>query len=109
MLQIRWDLLAKRERFGRHAADHGWDEQARGMAYGGKSRGGDRCDDLLDGGRQVKYNGRPVIGFGQAEIVAPAVTTGPSLWTTAILTSVVGGATSWVVEEIAKKVRGKRR
>ncbi len=57
----------------------------------------------------MKYNGHPVIGFGQAELVAPAATTAPSLWTTAILTSVVGGATSWVVEEIAKKVRKKRR
>jgi membrane protein YqaA with SNARE-associated domain len=55
-------------------------------------------------------NGRPVIGFGQAEtLVPPAAASAPSLWTTAILTSVVGGATSWVVEEIAKKVRGKRR
>lgn len=57
----------------------------------------------------IVRNGHPVIGFGQVELVAPAAATAPSLWTTAILTSVVGGATSWVVEEIAKKVRGKRR
>lgn len=58
----------------------------------------------------VRRNGLPVVGFGQAEtLVPPTATTAPSLWTTAILTSVVGGATSWVVEEIAKKVRGKRR
>jgi membrane protein YqaA with SNARE-associated domain len=58
----------------------------------------------------MRYNGYPVIGFGEAEtLVPPAAATAPSLWTTAILTSVVGGATSWVVDEIAKKVRGKRR
>ena len=56
----------------------------------------------------MKYNGRPVVGFGQAEVVVPAAATGPSAWTVAIVTSVVGGATSWVVEEIAKKVRKKR-
>lgn len=53
--------------------------------------------------------GTPTTGFGQSELVVPVAATVPSLWTTAILTSVVGGATSWVVEEIAKKVRGKRR
>jgi membrane protein YqaA with SNARE-associated domain len=59
---------------------------------------------------RISRNSRPVIGFGQAEtLMAPTVASTPSLWTTAILTSVVGGATSWVVEEIAKKVRGKRR
>jgi len=58
----------------------------------------------------IVRNGRPVVGFGQTEtLVPPAAASAPSLWTTAILTSVVGGATSWVVEEIAKKVRGKRR
>jgi hypothetical protein len=58
----------------------------------------------------MNYNGHPVVGFGQAEVVAPvAAATGPSAWTVAIVTSVVGGAASWVVEEIANKVRGKRR
>ena len=50
---------------------------------------------------------RPVVGFGQAELAAPAVTTSP--WALALATSVVGAATGWVIEEFAQRVRGKRR
>jgi len=57
----------------------------------------------------MNYNGHPVVGFGQTAITTPVPPTGPSAWTVAIVTSVVGGATSWVVEEIAKRVRGKQR
>ena len=53
----------------------------------------------------MNYNGHPVVGFGEQAITTPVPPTGPSAWTVAIVTSVVGGATSWVVEEIAKKVR----
>ena len=52
---------------------------------------------------QLFYGNKPAVGFGQTEVVAPP--TGPSAWTVAIVTSVIGGATSWVVEEISKKVR----
>ena len=41
------------------------------------------------------------IGFGQAEVLAPAVTTSP--WTVAIVTSVIGAATGWVLEEVSKR------
>jgi hypothetical protein len=61
-----------------------------------------RCPD------QVMLSGTPLVGFGQAEIVAPAaVATSP--WAVALATSVVGAATGWVIEEIATRVRGRRR
>lgn len=64
---------------------------------------------IRDGMRYAtpQRDGRPVIGFGQAEIIAPAVTTSP--WVLALTTSVVGAATGWVIEEVATRVRGKRK
>lgn len=56
---------------------------------------------------QVSLGGSPTAGFGQAEIVAPAV--GASPWGVALATSIVGAATGWVIEEIASKVRKKKR
>ena len=50
--------------------------------------------------------GVPLVGFGQAEIVLPtAAATSP--WTVALATSVVGAATGWVIEEIARNFRGR--
>jgi membrane protein YqaA with SNARE-associated domain len=53
--------------------------------------------------------GAPVVGFGQGELVAPAVAAPTSPWTVALVTSVVGAATGWVIEEIATHVRERRR
>jgi hypothetical protein len=49
------------------------------------------------------------IGFGQEEILAPVVAASASPWTLAIATTVLGAATGWVIEEIARNVRGRRR
>ena len=49
------------------------------------------------------------IALGQAEtIVAPAIAA-HSPWAVALVTSVVGAATGWVIEEVARKAKGKRR
>ena len=49
----------------------------------------------------------PVVGFGQGALAAPAAIASP--WTVAIVTSVVGAATGWVLEEVALHARKKRR
>lgn len=52
--------------------------------------------------------GRPVVGFGEETTApAPRPSTGASPWTMALATSVVGAATGWVIEEIARKVRNR--
>jgi len=49
-----------------------------------------------------------LVGFGQSEMLAaPVVATSP--WALALATSVVGAATGWVIEEVARKVRKRRR
>jgi mannitol-specific phosphotransferase system IIBC component len=53
-------------------------------------------------------NGQPVVGLGQVEAVAPVVATA-SPWGLALATSVVGAAAGWCIEEVAKKIRKKRR
>lgn len=64
---------------------------------------------------RIQRGGAPVVGFGQAELAAPAAAAAaagiPSPWTLALATSVVGAATGWVIEEIARNVRNgsKRR
>jgi len=58
---------------------------------------------------QLRLGGAPVVGFGQHEMLIPAVARATSPWTVAITTSVVGAAAGWVLEEIAKSVRGRRR
>jgi len=52
-----------------------------------------------------------VVGFGQEEILAPAVVAAvsPSPWQVALVTTMLGAATGWVIEEVAKVVRGKKR
>jgi len=52
-------------------------------------------------------NGQPVVGLGQVA-VAPVVATA-SPWGLALATSVVGAAAGWCIEEVAKKIRKKRR
>jgi hypothetical protein len=57
----------------------------------------------------VLRNGSP-IGFGQGEtVVAPVAAASASPWPFVLATSMVGAATSWVIEEIAQSFRGKRR
>ena len=59
----------------------------------------------------ILRGGVPVVGFGQGEeLVIPAAVAGAaSPWAVALATSVVGAATGWAIEEIATRVRGRRR
>jgi len=52
-----------------------------------------------------------VVGFGQEEILAPvaAAAASASPWAMALATSVLGAATGWVIEEIARGVRGRKK
>jgi hypothetical protein len=56
---------------------------------------------------QLVRGGAPIVGISEA-IAAPRVT-GTSPWALAIATSVVGAAAGWVIEEVARKVRGRRK
>lgn len=47
-------------------------------------------------------------GVGQGVLVVPAAKVA-SPWTVALTTSVVGAATGWVIEEIARRARRRRR
>jgi len=49
-----------------------------------------------------------VVGFGQEEILAP-VAAAPSPWAVALVTSMLGATTGWLIEEVARSVRGKRK
>jgi hypothetical protein len=61
-----------------------------------------------DGKQTMTRNGRPVIGFGQASLAVPVATASP--WAIALATSVVGAATGWVIEEVARRtIRKKSR
>ena len=53
--------------------------------------------------------GVPVIGFGQAEAVMVPAAVHASPWAVALVTSVVGAATGWVIEEVARHVRERQR
>lgn len=57
----------------------------------------------------ILRGGVPVVGFGQTEAVLVPAATATSPWTVALATSVVGAATGWMIEEIATRVRGRRR
>jgi membrane protein YqaA with SNARE-associated domain len=60
-----------------------------------------------DGKQTVTRNGHPVIGFGQVEALAvPVAATSP--WTVALVTSVVGAATGWAIEEVARRTIRKK-
>lgn len=57
-------------------------------------------------------NGSRVVGFGQEEILAPATVAAvasTSPWKVALVTTVLGAATGWVIEEVARIVRGKKK
>ncbi len=60
-------------------------------------------------GREViRRGGAPTVGFGQAEaLVVPAA--GASPWAMAIGTSMLAAATGWVIEELARGARGKKK
>jgi hypothetical protein len=60
------------------------------------------------GGSQISLRGAP-IGFGQEGLAAPVAAAAGMPWGMALATSVIGAATGWVIEEIATKIRGKRR
>jgi hypothetical protein len=55
----------------------------------------------------LSLGAHPVIGFGQAEAVAPAATTSP--WAVAIVTSIVSAAAGWALDEAAHHARKRRR
>lgn len=55
----------------------------------------------------MKINGVPVVGFGQEDPTPPAAS-GSSPWGMVVATSVVSAAAGWVIEEVARKFRGKR-
>ena len=79
----------------------------------------------------ITRGGRPVAGFalgdpprpsecacnkvlrrdedGQLGSIAAPVATAVSPWALAFTTSVLGAATGWAIEEIASRVRGRRR
>lgn len=59
----------------------------------------------------ILRGGQPVVGIGQGEelVLPAAVASGASPWTLALATSVVGAATGWLIEEVATRVRGRRR
>lgn len=56
----------------------------------------------------VRYNGHPVVGFGE-EPTPPTTTKASSPWPMVLATSVVSAATGWAIDEIAHRVRGKRK
>lgn len=58
---------------------------------------------------QVGLGGAPVIGLDNAVAVPTTAVAGSSPWALALATSVFGAATGWVIEEVARKVRRKRR
>lgn len=56
----------------------------------------------------IQRAGQPTIGFGQPALIAPAVAASP--WHVAVVTSVIGAATGWVIEEVASRtIRKKHR
>jgi len=60
----------------------------------------------------IMHGGRSLVGFGQSEelsIPAVAAAMPPSPWKVAIVTSVLGAATGWLIQEVASGVRGKRQ
>lgn len=55
-------------------------------------------------------NGLPVGSGEVGTVVAPvAVATEASPWTVALVTSAIGTATSWVLEEVVRSARKRRR
>lgn len=48
-------------------------------------------------------------GFGQAAPVAAPAVQATSPWAVALTTSVLGAATGWLIEEVARRARRRRR
>jgi hypothetical protein len=58
----------------------------------------------------IRYNGCPVVGFGVSEMpTPPTVVPKASPWPMVLASSVVSAAAGWAIDEIAHRVRGKRR
>lgn len=58
----------------------------------------------------MNYGGHPVVGFGETEVVAPSTKSRtPSPWPMLLASSVVSAAAGWAIDEVAHRVRGKRR
>ena len=63
----------------------------------------------MDPNEMISLGASPVVGFGQSEIARPVVAPS-SPWALALATSVVGAATGWVIEEVARRtIRKKNR
>lgn len=56
---------------------------------------------------QLALGDAPVVGFGQEDLTPPA-TSSSSPWGMVVATSVVSAAAGWVIEEVARKFRGRR-
>lgn len=56
---------------------------------------------------QLFLGDAPLVGFGQAEVIAAPAATSP--WTVALVTSVVSAAAGWAIEEAARAASGRRR
>lgn len=56
---------------------------------------------------QLALAGAPAVGFSEA-LVAPTIAA-LSPWKVALTTSLLGAVTGWVLDEVAQKVRGRRR
>jgi hypothetical protein len=57
----------------------------------------------------MNYGGNPVVGFGETEVVAPSTKASSSPWPMVLASSVVSAAAGWVIDDVAHRVRGKRR
>ena len=52
------------------------------------------------------------VGFGDEEIrapEAPRTSASPSPWRVALVTTVLGAATGWIIDEVVRVIRGKKR
>lgn len=62
-----------------------------------------------------KVRDRPLLdealttGFSGQATVEPPTAPSPGPWKVAIVTSVIGAATGWVIEEVAQRARGRKR
>lgn len=61
---------------------------------------------MLLGTEQIYRSG---IGVGQPEALVATPAAAASPWAVVLVTSMASAATGWVIEEVAKSVRKKRR
>ena len=67
---------------------------------------------MVPGWSFVPHNRSRVVGFGDEEIRTPETShtvAGPSPWRVALVTTVLGAATSWVIDEVVRIIRGKKK